>query len=141
MSSNVAMINGKKYNLPSGSSISIVGETIYVDGKVWTENEKEDQNLKKDLQIAQKIELYVTMKEAGSLDTHAGSVVVHGNAKSFESTSGSIRINGDVSGNVDSTSGSVTVEKNVGGNVETVSGSVRASSILGKVSTVSGSIR
>jgi hypothetical protein len=66
-------------------------------------------------------------------------IVIAGNAKSVQTTSGDIQCK-DVEGNVVTTSGEIECG-NVGGNVQTVSGDVKAENITGKVNTLSGDIK
>lgn len=39
------VINGREINIPNGSNISIVGNQIYVDGKIYRDEQLEDKKI------------------------------------------------------------------------------------------------
>lgn len=66
---------------------------------------------------------------------------VTGNVKKLSTTSGDIKIGGNVEGGITSVSGDVTIKGNITGNIQTVSGDVSSGeTIKGNVSTISGDI-
>lgn len=142
--SSYAEINGKKYVFPAGSNISIVNGTIYINGKIWTGDAKQNSQLEKDLAIAQKIELHIHVdekdKNKNNVEANAGTVIVHGSVQTLQSVSGDVTVNGDVNGDVQTTSGDIKIGQSVGKSVTSTSGDVQARTIYGAVSTVSGDI-
>ena len=110
-SKGTVSINGKTY---VGNNVSIVGDTVYVDGRAQSGA----------LATGQPITVNVT-GDVARLDTACGDVNVTGCAGQISCTSGDIQIAGGVAGNVESTSGDVSVGGSVGGSVSTVSGDVR----------------
>lgn len=96
----------------SGTNVSIIGGIVTVDG-VLQKNSFEE-----------KILIISIDGRVDSLTTASGSVTVHGDCSNVETVSGDI-VCGDV----------------VNGSVQSVSGSVKAGTIHGKVSTISGNIR
>lgn len=111
---SVVVCNGNRIEV-SGSNISVINGRVFVDGKEYTD---EDKNVKyKDI-----------------------TIVVNGSPEVVRNESGNIIVRGDVKGNVGAASGDIEISGNVGGNVSTLSGDVRAKSIYGQVSTVSGDV-
>lgn len=97
----------------SGRNVSIINGRVFIDGVEMKSDEK------------------VIYRD----------VVINGDPKSVMTQSGSIRVNGNVTGDVSSTSGDVEISGSVEGNVHTTSGDVRVrGGIQGSVSTVSGDI-
>lgn len=67
------------------------------------------------------------------------NITVEGFVEYVSTVSGNITANADC-GSASTTSGDIRVQGEVKGNAKTVSGDIRAASILGKCSTVSGDI-
>lgn len=107
ISSGSVTINGETYY---GSSVSIVGDKVIVDGKEQT-----------------------------TVESKKIDVTVNGNVDSLSDFSG-IVVCENITGDVKTVSGFVSVTGTITGNVKTVSGSVQANSINGSVKTVSGNI-
>lgn len=68
------------------------------------------------------------------------NIVVQGDCDSVDTSSGDIKVWGNVNGNVNASSGDIDVEGDVKGNVNTSSGDVHADKIYGRTSTISGDI-
>lgn len=116
MNSNNVKLNGKTYNIPSCSSISIVNGTLYVDGKVFDEEEKREV-----------VHITVVVNgDAGNIEFFNGSATVHGSSKQIKTTNGDVNIGGDVVGDVKTTNGNVS-SKTISGKVSTVNGNVNKS--------------
>lgn len=111
---NVCIVNGKRYELPSGS-ISVVNNKVYCNGKLVTDtNEFKEKNIK----------IVIQGNVDGDISTESGDIEVNGNCKNVKSVSGDINIKGDVGGDVKSTSGDITC-RDISGNVQTVSGDIK----------------
>lgn len=118
---NVVNINGRRIEVPNGSSISICGNVLYVDGKRWDEGSAEIA----DKQVIVKID-----GDVGSLHVENGSADVNGNVHGSVRSGGSVSIGGYVTGDV-SARGSLTC-KDVKGNVD-AGGSVSCGNIGGNL--------
>lgn len=107
-------INGKEYDIPNGSSISVRGNKVFVDGVELAEADKLP-------------EINVTVTgDLGSLQVmSANLVMVRGNVNGpLTSESGDLDIKGNVTGDVRTDSGDVSVGGTVGGSVRTDSGDI-----------------
>lgn len=109
ISANSVTVNGKKYNVPDGASITIEGDNITIGS---------EQVCIRDKVINISIEGSV-----GACMTTSGDIHVTGNAGTLQSTSGDITVGGD-SMDIRTTSGDVEVGGKVDGNVTTVSGDI-----------------
>ena len=107
-------INGKVMNM-SGGSISIIDGNVIIDGKQVDMSGFGDA----------KVFNIVVQGDVEKVDGAFSSITVEGNASSVKSVSGTVKVDGDVEGNVSTVSGTVKVAGNIEGNVSTVSGSVR----------------
>jgi len=118
-------INGSSY---SGSDVRIENGKVYVNGNLvkGSENDKTINIL---------IEGNVDRVEID----YCSNIVIEGDVKSLNSTSGDVNAN-NVTGDIKTTSGDVKIKGDVGGSVNTVSGDVEANKISGNVKTVSGDI-
>lgn len=101
-------INGKSYN---GKNITIKNNKVLIDGVVQESDEKT---------INVTVTGNVEILDVDSCDL----ITVNGSANSVKSANGSIKIGGDVTGNVSTTNGSVKVGKSISGNANTVNGSI-----------------
>lgn len=109
----LVIVNGKRYTTPEGSSVSIIDNNVYCNGKLIIDTEKiVEKNIK--------IEVQGNVNE---LKTSSGNVNIIGNCGNVKSTSGDITIKGDINGNVATTSGDIRCSK-ISGNVDTVSGDI-----------------
>ncbi len=106
----VMFINNKRIEVPNGSSISVINNEVYVDGKLWVDKDSMSDIAKENPQITIKIE-----GDVGSL-TSSGSVEVSGKVNGDISAKGSVTC-GDVSGSV-SAGSLVKVNGNVGHDVD-----------------------
>lgn len=110
---STVIINGKQFDVPHGSNVSVSGNKVYVNGKLL-----EDCNKIKDKDI------YITVNgDMKSLTVDNGDVHVAGNVDTVTCDTGDINIKGDVSGNVSTDTGDIRCG-NVGGNVKTDTGDV-----------------
>lgn len=109
ITANSVTVNGKKYNVPAGSSITIEGDNITIGG---------EQVCIKDKIINISIEGSV-----GAAMTTSGTIHVTGNSGTLQSTSGDINVGGD-SMDIRTTSGDVIVAGKVEGAITTVSGDI-----------------
>lgn len=107
---NTVVVNGKKYSIPDGS-ISVIGNKIYVNGKLITD---ESGNTK--------INIVVNGSVNGDIKTDCGDIKISGNCNNVQTISGDIEC-GDVNGNVQTTSGDIKC-KNVKGSAKSVSGDI-----------------
>ena len=111
---NVCIVNGKRYNLPSGN-VNVINGKVYCNGKLITDTED----------ISEKnIKIVIQGNVEGDVSTDCGDIEVNGNCKTVKSTSGDINIKGNVSGDVKSTSGDIACGE-VQGDVQTVSGDIK----------------
>lgn len=110
---NVCIVNGKRYNIPSGN-INVINGKVYCNGKpVIDTNDFTEKNIK----------IIIQGNVDGDVKTDCGDIEVTGNCRSVISTSGDITIKGSVSGGVKSTSGDITCDE-IRGDVQTVSGDI-----------------
>jgi len=100
-------ISGRSITVPDGSSVSIKGNTIYVNGQPWHEGDKLSGIVK-----------IVVEGQVGKLDVEHGNVEVHG----------------DVAGNVEC-GGSCQVTGSIGRDLD-AGGSVQCGDVMGNVSAV-----
>ncbi len=119
-------INGKVYSSKSGN-ITINNDKIYMDDMDVTPSEKE-------------IFIIVNGDIEKLTAPGANEILVNGDANKIITTSGDVTIGERVTNDVKTTSGNVKVFKSITGDVKTMSGDVRATSILGKATTMSGNI-
>jgi len=117
-------INGVSY---SGSSISVNGNKIIIDGKDVTMPDTKE----------------ITIKVEGNIEflkvDYCKTISVLGDINSFKSGSGDITCN-TIHNGVTTGSGDID-SSNITGNVRTGSGNVSANSISGDVNTGSGNIK
>jgi len=106
---NRAVVNGVSYNLPPGAAISIMNNTVYVNGQKFDPDPGNGLNG------------FLT----GIIELH-----VYGDLNSLK-TDGSVIVNGNVLGSINS--GGSCVCGNVGGNVS-AGGSIKGSSLGGNAS-------
>lgn len=101
-------VNGQKY---TGSTISIIGNKVFVDGKDQTPDAKDIR-----------IEVVGDIQEL-EVD-YANSILVEGNVGNIKSGSGDVSVDGNVTGNVTTGSGDVDCDNIIAGHVYTGSGDV-----------------
>lgn len=110
---NTVIVNGKRYEIPSGN-ISIINNKVYCNGKsVIDTNDFTEKNIK----------IVIQGNVEGDVKTDCGDIEVTGNCRSVISTSGDINIKGSVGFSVKSTSGDITCGE-VHGDIQTVSGNI-----------------
>ena len=110
---NTVVVNGKRYEIPSGN-ISIINDKVYCNGKLITDtNDFAEKNIK----------IIIQGNVEGDVKTDCGDIEVTGNCRSVISTSGDINIKGSVGLSVKSTSGDITCGE-VHGDIQTVSGDI-----------------
>lgn len=118
-------INGNNY---SGTDVRIDNGKVYING-----------NLVKGGDNDKTINILIE----GSVDKldidYCSNIVVEGDVRSLNTTSGDVNAN-NVTGDLKTTSGDIKIKGNVGGSVNTVSGDVEANNINGNVKTVSGDV-
>lgn len=68
-------------------------------------------------------------------------IVINGDVKNIETSSGNVEVRGNVSELIETQSGDVTIGGEVNGHIDTMSGVVSARAIHGSVRTMSGDIR
>lgn len=122
------VINGKAIKV-DGNNISVIGNKVYVDGKLI-----EDLDGIKSNNITIKV-----YGNVGHIDA-PGDVSVEGNVDKVITGSGDIKVNGNVTGECKSSSGDITVSGNVDGPCTTSSGDITAKSINGSCKSMSGDI-
>lgn len=130
---NRVFINGKIFEVENVRNVVIDGSKITVDGKEISS-----------LAGIKGKQINITIK--GSVEDlrvkYCDTINVKGNAKSVVTTTGNVRINGSVRGDVITTSGDVQCCSSVIGNVKTMSGDVDCDgNVGGNVSTMSGNIK
>ena len=105
-------INGKTFDIPSGASVSVIGDKIYVNNVEYNE----------------------------SLSTKLGNIeiTINGDVGDIKLDRGSAKISGNVGGSIDA-GGSVTCN-NISGNID-AGGSVKANSINCEKINAGGSVR
>lgn len=112
---NTININGESYTIPSGASVQIKNNKVFIDGKEATDlNNFKEKNV---------------------------SIVIHGNCGDVTTSAGDLTINGDA-GNVSSKSGDIEIKANqINGSVSSMSGDIGIKgSVSGKVSSMSGDV-
>ena len=110
---NICIVNGKRYNIPSGN-INVINGKVYCNGKpVIDTNDFTEKN----------INIVIQGNVEGDVKTDCGDIEVTGNCRSVISTSGDINIKGSVGMSVKSTSGDITCGE-VRGDIQTVSGDI-----------------
>lgn len=119
------IINGSSY---SGSDVRIENSKVFINGNLVKGGENDKT---------------INIRIEGNVDRfnvdYCSNIVVEGDVKSLNTTSGDVIAN-NVTGDLKTTSGDVKIKGNIGGSVTTVSGDVEAKSISGNVKTVSGDI-
>lgn len=111
-------INGRTYNLPSGS-VSVVDGKIYHNGKLV-----DDYSDKKETTYN-----VVISGDNNNISVQSGDVKVNGSAGSVTTQSGDVEIACEVNGDVKTTSGDINIKGNVYGRCSTVSGDINAKRI------------
>jgi cytoskeletal protein CcmA (bactofilin family) len=108
-------INGKVFN---ASNISIFNKQIMINGQIIDSDEDTfNHDIKIEIADGSKIEKF---------EIHTcNKCYVTGDVEKVQSSSGDIKVTGEVKGNVTSSSGDVSVGGNVLGNVQTSSGDIR----------------
>ena len=120
-------INGKTYR---GNSVQVIGNKVIIDGVEATEHKDE-----------KKINIHVDGNiEELSVD-HAQKIMVHGDVKHLQTSSGDVDVDGNVGGGIQASSGDVEVSGDVGGSIQTSSGDVKCGTVGGDVRTMSGDIK
>ena len=110
---NICIVNGKRYDIPSGN-INVINGKVYCNGKpVIDTNDFTEKNIK----------IVIQGNVEGDVKTDCGDIEVTGNCRSVISTSGDINIKGSVGMSVKSTSGDITCGE-VRGDIQTVSGDI-----------------
>ena len=110
---NVVIVNGKRYEVPSGS-ISVVNNKVYCNGELITDtSDFKEKN----------IHITVEGNVQGDVSSTSGDITINGSCRNVKATSGDIKITGNVSGNVCTTSGDIECG-DIMGNVSTVSGDI-----------------
>lgn len=128
---NTVIINGKKYT-SNGGSISVVGNKVYIDGKLAS-----DENNS----VVKVINITVEGNVSGDISTDVGNITVNGDSALVKSGSGNIKVTGNVNGSISTASGDVEVGGSIGGGVSTASGDVNVKGVInGSTKTVSGDI-
>ena len=112
------VINGKSYGNLKGS-ISVSNGKVYCNGHLVS-----DESGTPDKEI----NIIVKGNVEGDVVITSGMVTVKGSCRSVKTTSGDVRVEEDVTGNISTVSGDVTCGNDIGGNVNTVSGDIRCSS-------------
>lgn len=123
------IVNGKKYEIPDGASYAIIGNDVYVNGKIFV-NSKDIKEKKIEIRIDGNV---------GSLDSGSANVTINGNCETVSNGSGNLNIKGDVKGNVTGGSGNINCG-NVGGNVKAGSGTIRCGNVSGSVTSNVGTV-
>lgn len=117
-SGTTVTINGRTYNLPSGS-VSVVDGKIYHNGKLV-----DDYSDKKETTYN-----VVISGDNNNISVQSGDVKVNGSAGSVTTQSGDVEIACEVNGDVKTTSGDINIKGNVYGRCSTVSGDINAKRI------------
>lgn len=110
---SVCVVNGKRYDLPDGASITISNDNIYVNGKQFIEGQ--------------------------GFTERVINITIEGNVNELETGCAKATVNGDC-GCVKSGSGDVTIHGNVGGGISTGSGDVVCGDVAGSIKTGSGDV-
>lgn len=122
---NQITVNGRTISVPSGCSLSVINNVVYVDGQRWEGDPLEGTHHTFDVQgtlLSLKVDQGdVTVHGSVQGNVDSGGSVTCGNVDGFVSAGGSFR-GGHVNGNV-SAGGSVTCE-DIAGNVS-AGGSIR----------------
>ena len=109
ITANSVTVNGKKYNVPDGSSITIEGDNVHIGDQV--------------VSIHDKIINISIEGSVGAAMTTSGNIHVTGNSGTLQSTSGDITVGGN-SLDICTTSGDVSVGGKIEGDITTVSGNI-----------------
>lgn len=106
-------VNGRIYHTPEGSSVSVINNKVYVDGKLFEDfNETKEKNIK------------ITIEgDIHDVKLDCGDIVVNGNVNNINNINGDIKIKGDVSGDVKNTNGDISAHT-IYGDAKTVSGDI-----------------
>ena len=111
---STCIVNGKRYQLPEGSSVSIINNKVYCNGQLVTDtNEFKEKN----------INIVIEGNIDGDLKVDSGNITVYGECNNVQSISGDITIKGNICGNVKTTSGDVSCSR-IAGSTQTVSGDI-----------------
>lgn len=125
----------------STSIITINGKTT-INGLVDAEEIKIDGIAINLDNFKTKISITIEGNVNGDVSSVVSPISVNGNAKKVNTTSGYIKINHDVNGDVKTTSGNITVDGSIKGDMNTVSGAIVCESPYNsKMSTLSGDIK
>ena len=128
---NTVILNGKKYEVDG--TVSIINDRLYVNGQLFDNGEPLDRTV--NITIVGDVQSVKLDKGPSHV-----SVKISGNVGGdVTTTSGDIDIAGDVTGDVRSTAGDIKC-KNVSGGVKTVSGDINCSKIDRAASSVSGDV-
>jgi len=114
---NTVYVNGKKYTLPNGS-VSVINNKVYWNGKLV-----EDCDLLKEKTI--NITIEGNVEGDVKCDT-IKSINIKGSCKNIETHNGTVKIGGDIIGNVSTHNGSVNCY-NIHGDVKTHNGNINKS--------------
>lgn len=109
---NTVVVNGKKYTVPNGS-VSVIGNKVYVDGKLITDESG---------YTSKEIKIVINGNVEGEIKVDSGHVIVFGECKDINTMSGDVEC------------------RNVNGNIKTQSGNVKCGNVSGDISTMSGDV-
>lgn len=85
------VVNGKKINVPSGSSLSVINNKVYIDGKEYNEREVVEA-----IDNSKEIKIEIT-GDVTKLDAESSSVTVNGNVtRDLYVSSGTAFVSGSV---------------------------------------------
>jgi len=109
---NTVVVNGKKYTVPNGS-VSVIGNKVYVDGKLITDESG---------CTSKEIKIVINGNVEGGIKVDSGNVTVFGDCKDISTMSGDVEC------------------RNVNGNIKTQSGDVKCGNVTGDINTMSGDV-
>lgn len=104
-------VNGKPIRVPSGKSISVVNNQVYIDGVVYP------------LDGVFKL-----------------TIIVEGDSGEIKINNGTVKVQGSVNGAVNTGNGTVTVYGDVKGDVSSRNGDIKCRNVAGRVESHNGTI-
>lgn len=113
-------VNGKSFNVPNGSSVSIINNVVYVNGQPYEGDGYESKEFR--------IEVIGGIAD---LKVERGDVTIKGDVNGTVDVGGNVDITGNVTGAVD-VGGNFTCGGSVGGDVD-AGGNVKCGPISGDV--------
>jgi hypothetical protein len=120
-SNNAIWINGKRIDTVGSESISVIGDQIYVDGKIYDQSKFKNSK-------EQKVFICVVGNVEKIAQTNGANIFVKGDVNNYiENDSGNITIGGDVIGDINTDTGNVYVGGNVAGDTHANVGNVYVS--------------